>query len=98
MKARKGQTIVEWLVVIGIVGILLGVVFGVYNKHISGNKQFIDLKQNFNVAYVLGDNGKFERMKIKAWKDWENSDAIQVIDENGQPIYTHLMNVKLVHE
>ena len=40
----------------------------------------------------------FERVKIKAWKDWEKSDAIQVIDENGKPIYTHLRNVKLTKE
>lgn len=95
---ESGQTAVEWLVIIAALLIVGGLVFGIFNKYIFGNKQFVDFKQNFNTAYVLGDNGKFERMKIKAWKDWENSDAIQVIDCNGHPIYTHLMNVKLTRE
>ena len=98
MKSRNGTIIVEIIVVAAIILILFGFFFTVFNKYVFGNKQIIDFKQNFNAAYVLGDNGKFEKVKIKAWKDWENSDAIQVIDENDQPIYTHLMNVKLVHE
>ena len=98
MKSRNGTSIVEMMIVTAIIVILFGFLFRVSNKYVFGNKQIIDLKQNFNAAYVLGDNGKFEKVKIKAWKDWENSDAIQVIDENGRPIYTHLMNVKLVHE
>lgn len=96
--AKSGFTLVELLVVVGILAIAFSLVFGVFNKHIVGNKQLVDFNQNFNVAYVLGDDGKFEKVKIKAWKDWEKSDAIQVIDMSGHPIYTHLANVKLVHE
>ena len=99
MNNKSGQTFIEWLVIIGVTILIIGgCTFGIFNKYIFGNKQFVDFKQNFNVAYVLGNNGKFERMKIKAWKDYENSDSIQVIDENGKPIYTHLRNVKLTKE
>ena len=98
MKSRNGVTFIEIAVVIGILTIFFGTLFGVFNKYVLGNRQIVDFKHNFNVAYVLSDNGKFERVKIKAWKDWQDSDAIQVIDENGHLIYTHLMNVKLVHE
>ena len=66
-----------------------------WKNHIHGNMQFIDLKTKFNVAYILGDDGKFERRRIRAWKDWGDSDAVQVVLEDGTPIYTHLRNVKL---
>ncbi len=78
--------------------IVLGfVTFGFFSKHIFGNKQIIDFNhQKFNVAYVLGNSNVWEKVNIKAWKDWENSDAVQIITEDGKAIYTHLMNVKLM--
>ncbi len=78
--------------------IVLGfVTFGFFSKHIFGNKQIIDFNhQKFNVAYVLGNSNVWEKVNIKAWKDWENSDSIQIITEDGKAIYTHLMNVKLM--
>lgn len=98
MKNKSGQTAIEYIVIGGIILVIIGCLFPIFNKYVFGNKQLIDFKQNFNVAYVLGDNGKFEKMNIKAWKDWEKSDAIQIIDMNGKPIYTHLRNVKLTRE
>lgn len=57
---KRGQTPVEALVVIGIIGILLGMVFGFGPKHIFGNKQIIDFnRQRFNAAYVKGGDGKW---------------------------------------
>lgn len=84
--------------VIGMIIIVLGIVtFGFFSKHIFGNKQIIDFNhQKFNVAYVLGNSNVWEKVHIKAWKDWENSDSIQIITEDGKAIYTHLMNVKLM--
>ena len=81
-----------------VIVLVIAVLFGVFNKYVFGNKQLIDLKQNFNVAYVLADDGKFQKVSISAWKDWENSDAIQVVTKDGKPIYTHLRNVKLTRE
>lgn len=89
----------EKLIVILVSLFVLGLVtFGIFNKYIFGNKQFVDFKQSFDTAYVIGDNNKFEKVKIKGWKDYENSDSIQIILENGTPIYTHLRNVKLTKE
>jgi len=98
MKSKCGYSFSELfiLLMIAVIGILI--IVAISNKFIFGNKQFVDFKYNFNYAYVLGDNGKFEKIRIKAWKDWKDSDAIQVVDINGKPIYTHLRNVKLVHE
>lgn len=82
-----------------IVFLLIGGIFFIIIKdYVIGNKQLIDFNQNFNVAYIMGDSNRFERVRIKAWKDWENSDAVQIILENGTPIYTHLHNVKLTKE
>ena len=75
------------------------VVFGFFSKHIFGNKQIIDFNhQKFNVAYIKGDSNTWERVQIKAWKDWEQSDSIQIITEDGNAIYTHLSNVKLMEK
>ena len=99
MKDRKsGQSAVEWIVIVGITGFLLAVLGWLLYPRVFGNKQLIDFKQQFNVAYVLGDDSKFVRHEIKAWNDYENSDSVQVILKDGTTIYTHLRNVKLVKE
>ena len=89
------EKVVAILVAIFVFGLIT---FGIFNKYVFGNKQFIDFKQNFNTAYVMSNSNTFEKVQIKAWKDWENSDSIQVILEDGTPIYTHLRNVKLTKE
>ena len=69
-------------IIIAMVVIGLFIVFGFFSKHIIGNKQIIDFNhQRFNVAYVLGDSNKWEKVHIKAWKDWENSDSVQIITD-----------------
>lgn len=96
---KKGVTIIEFLVVIGIIGILLSVLFSFCSKYIVGNKQIVDFNhQRFNVAYVRVNSNNWERVKIKAWKDWKDSDAVQIVKPDGNAIYTHLCNVKLCAE
>lgn len=78
---------------------LIIICFSWFSRHIFGNKQIIDFNhQKFNVAYVMGNSNTWEKVHIKAWKDWENSDAVQIITEDGNAIYTHLMNVKLMEK
>ena len=89
------EKIIAALIILFIVGLAT---FGIFNKYVFGNKQFIDFKQNFNVAYIMGDNNKFDKVRIKSWNDYENSDSIQIILEDGTAIYTHLVNVKLSKE
>lgn len=96
---KNGQTMVEAMVVIAIVAILAGIVFGFCSKHVFGNKQIVDFNhQKFTTAYVLGDSNVWEKVSVKAWKDWDNSDSIQIVTPDGKAIYTHLRNVKLVQE
>lgn len=69
------------------------------SRHLWGNKQIIDFnRQEFKAAWVLGDQGRWEKIPVKVWKDWENSDAVQIVKPDGSYVYTHLMNVKLVSE
>ena len=99
MKSRKnGQTVVEWIIIAVIAAIILipGIVF--INRCIVGNKQIVDFKQNFNAAYMKGDSNIWTRVEVKAWKDYENSDSVQIVMPDGKAIYTHLSNVKLVQE
>lgn len=96
---KRGQTLVEALVGVAIICILLGVIFSFGSKHIVGNKQIVDFnRQRFSAAYVKGDDGKWEKVQVKVWKDWDNSDSIQIVKPDGSYIYTHLVNVKLVSE
>ena len=96
---KKGQTMAEVLVVVGIIALIGVCLFGFFSKHIFGNKQIVDFNhQKFTTAYVLGDSNVWTKVKVKAWKDWENSDSIQIVTPDGNAIYTHLCNVKLVQE
>ena len=96
---KKGQTLSEVMVIIGILAVAAAVCFGFFSRHIWGNKQIIDFNhQRFTTAYVLGDSNVWEKVSVKAWKDWENSDSIQIVTPDGKAIYTHLRNVKLVQE
>lgn len=95
---RSGQTAVEWIVIL-LLGVSLLIPVGIFiNRFIFGNKQIVDLKQNFNVAYVKGDSNIWTRVEVKAWKDYDKSDSIQIVTPDGKALYTHLSNVKLVQE
>jgi hypothetical protein len=87
-------------IICAVIAILLFIlmVFGIFNKYILGNKQFIDTKQSFNTAYVSFPDGSNQIIKIKAWNDYRQSDSIQIIDMNGKPYYTHLNRVILTNE
>lgn len=59
----------------------------------------IDTSYNFNYAYIFTPDGgnTFARGKVEQWKDWDNSDMLQVkID--GKVYYTHSSNIILVQE
>lgn len=98
MNKKFGFATIEILVVIGMIIVIgaacVGGIGGCLNKHAFGNKQFFDFRQNFKYAYVT-EGTNTVKYSIKAWKDWENSDAIQVITTDGKAIYTHLNRVLL---
>lgn len=96
MEMKKGLTTIEFL---GIFVALWIFLFFIGLAYVVGNKQVIDFNhQKFNIAYVRADSNNWERVKIKAWKDWNDSDTVKIIKQDGSAIYTHLCNMKLCVE
>lgn len=61
----------------------------------SCNRQIIDTNWSFDYAYICLGNGTVVEGKVDSWKDWDDSDMIQVkID--GKTYYTHSNNVVLI--
>ena len=59
------------------------------------NKQLIDVSWNFTYAYVYCSGELIAEGKLQSWRDFENSDMIQVkID--GKTYLTHSSNVVMV--
>ena len=55
------------------------------------NQQIIDLNYSFKYATIEGI-GKIE---ISSWKDYENSDMMQVTSKDGTVYLTHSSNIIL---
>ena len=60
-----------------------------------GNRQIIDTNWSFDYAYISLSNGTVIEGKVESWKDWDDSDMIQV-KINGKTYYTHSNNVVLI--
>ena len=76
------------LVILLIVGLIL--------LSSCGNRQHgIDPNQTFTKAYILL-NGEWQEIKVKAWRDYDNSDVVQFISTDGRVYLTHYMNVVLM--
>ena len=61
-----------------------------------GNRQIgLDLKQSFDEAIVILHNGEMIEGKIDNWRDFDESDAVQVTIE-GVTYLTHYSNVILI--
>ena len=59
------------------------------------NRQILDLKMNFTKAHVRWPDGKAEVIDIKKWKDYNDSDQIQIIDKSGKVYIFHSSNIVL---
>ena len=60
------------------------------------NKQIIDFDCHFNYAYVRLPNGEMVEGRIKSWKDWNDSDMLQVTFYDDSIYYSHSTNIVLV--
>ena len=60
------------------------------------NMNLFDTKYSFNYAYVGLPNGKTIEGEIKSWKDWDDSDMLQVTFTDGSTYYSHSSNIVLV--
>ena len=61
-----------------------------------GNWQIVDTTWNYNYAILELPDGRIVEGDVQSWKDYENSDSIQVkIDDITY--YTHLSNAVLMN-
>lgn len=62
-----------------------------------GNQQIFDTTYSFEYVYIALPNGKSVEGKVTSWRDYEDSDVVQVT-VNGKTYLTHYTNVVLVSE
>lgn len=89
------------LALIVVIAILLGIAYvirGGKNILFGGNRQVFDTKYRFNWAIIELGNGELLEGKVKAWNDYEDSDAVQIIMEDGTVFLTHYSKVLLCSE
>ena len=60
------------------------------------NMQIIDTKWSFDYAYIDLGNGEIIEGNVDSWKDWDDSDMIQVTMFDGKTYFTHSTNVVLI--
>ena len=89
------------LAIIVVIAILLGIAYvirGGKNILFGGNRQVFDTKYRFNWAIIELGNGEVLEGKVKAWNDYDDSDAVQIVMEDGTVFLTHYSNVLLCSE
>lgn len=78
--------------------LLAGLIMGLALLMCCGwsNWQIVDTTWNYDYAILELPDGRIIEGDVETWKDYENSDSVQVkID--GITYYTHLENVVLMH-
>lgn len=66
--------------------------------NLSGcNAEVVDIKYHFNYAIIQMVDEEV-KIPIKSWKDYENSDMVQVTSTDGVVYYTHSSRIILVDE
>lgn len=78
------------LVVLILVGVCVLSSCSIGNRNIG-----VDLKQSFDEAIIALPNGKIVEGKITSWRDFEESDTIQITIGNVTYL-THYNNVILI--
>lgn len=76
---------------------LTGVLAMTFGLAGCGNMQLVDTTYSFERAIVSLPNGEVVEGKLDSWKDYENSDQIQV-KINGKTYLIHSSNVVLISE
>ena len=89
------------IAVILVLAIIFGisyVVRGGKNILFGGNRQVFDTKYAFHWAIIELGNGEILEGAVKSWNDYDESDTVQVVMENGIVILTHYSKVLLCSE
>jgi len=68
------------------------------NLLFKGNMQVVDTNLAFHYAIIEMGNGELLEGPIRAWHDYNNSDVVQIIMDDGLVILTHYAKVMLFSE
>lgn len=90
-RGRRGFTIIELLIVVGVIcSIMVLLIKGC-------NRQIVDIDWNFKRAVVRDGFGGYSGViNIKSWRDYDQSDMVQITTDKGQVILTHSTNIILL--
>ena len=84
---------------VGALFTILALVMGVFLFATGCNQQIIDLKYRFDKAVIaIPGSGTNKVVKVKKWMDYQDSDMVQVIAEDGTIYYGHSNNILLIKE
>jgi hypothetical protein len=79
-----------------IIFIVLFAILAFFARNVHGfNFQFFDTTWYFNEAQIAMPDGEVIRGPVDTWKDYEDSDMVQVVI-NDIAYYTHGSNVVLI--
>lgn len=62
------------------------------------NAGMADFNLQFDYALIEMPGGEVEKVEIRKWYDYENSDQVQVVATDGTVYCTHTENCVLIHE
>lgn len=82
-----------------VAGMILGctLVVGFTTNADAGGWQFFDLNWRFEQAKINLLNEVID-VEVKSWKDYDDSDVVQITAEDGSVYLTHYTNVVLIHK
>lgn len=63
-----------------------------------GNQQIIDTVWRYDYAIIKMPSGEVVEGPISSWRDYDDSDSLQVVFTDGKVYYTHACNVCLIAE
>ena len=89
------------LAIILVLALVIGIAYGIRgSKNIlfGGNRQVFDTKYAFHWAIIELGNGEILEGAVKSWNDYDESDTVQIIMEDGIVILTHYSKVLLFSE
>lgn len=65
---------------------------------VVGNMQVFDTTFQFDYAVICLPSGEVIRGEVESWKDYNDSDQLQVKLKNGKTYLTHAANVILTND
>ena len=88
----------RFAVVILCAAIALIMVFVFAGRGYAFNYSIFDFEWEFNRAIIKLQDGSVVSCGVKAWKDFENSDQIQIEAEDGRIYLVHSVNCTLIND